>query len=249
MNRQRRAAPRRTRSKSRLARNGAWPTNTTQRKSGVRLQPGAMVLALAFWMGTPRRPPPRLAFPVKTSTKPASSAMPKNRIPASSGRWACHLPFAFSPRRVRLQDTFSRLARVLTAATDRFNFTATRRMEVLASRSVLSRSSSSGVHLFICFIDTKLLPLRPQPSRRTLPALVLPSRVFSTSNDSRSPLRMSSGSMPADCSAVTWRNISGPPASSAMKPKPRAAFHIFNMPVATLLPLRLRQIDPVLAEF
>jgi hypothetical protein len=41
-----------------------------------------------------------------------------------------------------------------------------------------------------------------------------------------------SGSMPADCSAVTWRNISGPPASSAMKPKPRSAFHIFNVPIA-----------------
>src|ERR1035438_9672171 len=37
-------------------------------------------------------------------------------------------------------------------------------MEVLASRSVLSRSSSSGVHLFIWFVDTKLLPLRLEPT-------------------------------------------------------------------------------------
>jgi hypothetical protein len=37
-------------------------------------------------------------------------------------------------------------------------------MEVLPSRSVLSRSSSSGVHLFFWFVDTELLPLRLQPS-------------------------------------------------------------------------------------
>jgi hypothetical protein len=36
-------------------------------------------------------------------------------------------------------------------------------MEVLPSRSVLSRSSSSGVHLFFWFVDTELLPLRLQP--------------------------------------------------------------------------------------
>src|SRR5580704_17333701 len=72
--------------------------------------------------------------------------------------------FAFNPNRVRLRDIFSRPARVLTATTDRFNFTETRCMEVLASRSVLSRSSSSGVHLFIWCLDTKLLPLRLQPS-------------------------------------------------------------------------------------
>ena len=71
-----------------------------------------------------------------------------------------YFPFTFSPRRVRLQDTFSRLARLLTATTDRFNFTATRRIEVLASRSVLSRSSSSGVHLLLRFVSTELLPLR-----------------------------------------------------------------------------------------
>src|SRR5271168_3647174 len=34
-------------------------------------------------------------------------------------------------------------------------------MEILTSRSVLSRSSSSGVHLFIWFVDTRLLPLWP----------------------------------------------------------------------------------------
>ena len=40
--------------------------------------------------------------------------------------WFRHFPFAFSPGRVRLQDIFSRLARLLTATTDRFNFTETR---------------------------------------------------------------------------------------------------------------------------
>jgi hypothetical protein len=35
--------------------------------------------------------------------------------------------------------------------------------------------------------------------------------------------------------AVICRNISGPPESSAMKPKPRSAFHIFNVPVAIAL--------------
>jgi hypothetical protein len=36
-------------------------------------------------------------------------------------------------------------------------------MEVLASRSVLSRSSSSSVHLLLRFVSTELLPLRLQP--------------------------------------------------------------------------------------
>jgi len=76
---------------------------------------------------------------------------------------------------------------------------------------------------------------------RTLLVLVLTSRVFSTSNASRSPLRISSGSIPADCSAVTWRNISGPPVSSALKPNPRSAFHIFSLPVAIpIFPFSIR---------
>jgi hypothetical protein len=37
-----------------------------------------------------------------------------------------HFLFDLSPGRVRLQDIFSRLARLLTATTDRFNFTETR---------------------------------------------------------------------------------------------------------------------------
>jgi hypothetical protein len=37
--------------------------------------------------------------------------------------------------------------------------------------------------------------------------------------------------MPADRRTLT-RNMSGPPASSAMKPQPRSLFHIFNFPVA-----------------
>ena len=39
----------------------------------------------------------------------------------------------------------------------------------------------------------------------------------------------------ADCSALMWRNISEPPESSLMKPKPRSAFHIFKVPVAIAL--------------
>jgi hypothetical protein len=39
-----------------------------------------------------------------------------------------------------------------------------------------------------------------------------------------------SGSMPEDCTAVMCRNISGPPESSLMKPKPRSGFHIFKVP-------------------
>jgi hypothetical protein len=34
--------------------------------------------------------------------------------------------------------------------------------------------------------------------------------------------------------------ISGPPASSLMKPKPRSAFHIFSFPAPILFPLRLQ---------
>ena len=37
-----------------------------------------------------------------------------------------HFIFALSPRRVLLRDILSRLARLLTATTDRFNFTETR---------------------------------------------------------------------------------------------------------------------------
>src|ERR1700676_2058821 len=76
---------------------------------------------------------------------------------------------------------------------------------------------------------------RLQPDRRTLLALVLPSRPASTSKVSSSPSLRSSGSTPADCTALTCRNISGPPESSLMNPKPRSAFHIFKVPVAIAL--------------
>jgi hypothetical protein len=70
-----------------------------------------------------------------------------------------------------------------------------------------------------------------QPGRRTLAALIFPLRVsLSTSKVSRSPTRRLSGSMPRN--AVTCINISGPPESSVMKPKPRSAFHIFKLPAA-----------------
>ncbi len=73
---------------------------------------------------------------------------------------------------------------------------------------------------------------RLQPDRRTLLAWVFPSRPLSMSKVSRSPFLMSSGSMPADYSALTCRNTSGPPASSPMKPKPRGRHsNIFKVPV------------------
>src|SRR5260370_38026110 len=65
--------------------------------------------------------------------------------------------------------------------------------------------------------ESRSFPLRLQPGRRTLLALVFPSRVLSTSKLSRSPFLMLSGSMPDDCSALMCRNMSGPPASSPMK--------------------------------
>ena len=80
----------------------------------------------------------------------------------------------------------------------------------------------------------------PHADRRTLPAIVLPSWVPSTSKVSRTPGLRPSGSMPADCSALTCNNVSGPPKSSWMKPKPRSAFHIFKVPVAIALYFPLR---------
>ena len=72
-----------------------------------------------------------------------------------------------------------------------------------------------------------LVPVSPERlKRRSLPA---------RRKVSRSPFLMLSGSMPADCSALMWRNISGPPESSLMNPKPRSAFHIFKVPVAIAL--------------
>ena len=56
--------------------------------------------------------------------------------------------------------------------------------------------------MFIQNLNTSF-PLCLQPELRTLLALVLPSRVLSTSKVSRSPFLILSGSMPADCSALT----------------------------------------------
>jgi hypothetical protein len=39
------------------------------------------------------------------------------------------------------------------------------------------------------------------------------------------------------------KNISGPPLSSLMKPKPRSAFHIFSLPAAILFSLFQPQLD------
>src|SRR5258706_16006316 len=80
-------------------------------------------------------------------------------------------------------------------------------------------------------INRVLIIARLHPDRRTLAALIFPLRVsLSTSKVSRSPSPRLSGSMP--CNAVMCINISGPPESSLMKPKPRSAFHIFKLPVA-----------------
>ena len=46
------------------------------------------------------------------------------------------------------------MARVFTASTDRFNFAAIRRMDVLASIKDLRRSASSGVHLLLVLLAT-----------------------------------------------------------------------------------------------
>ena len=46
------------------------------------------------------------------------------------------------------------MARAFTASTDRFNFAAIRRMDVLASIKDLRRSASSGVHLLLVLLAT-----------------------------------------------------------------------------------------------
>jgi hypothetical protein len=46
------------------------------------------------------------------------------------------------------------IARAFIASTDRFNFAAIRRMDVLASIKDLRRSSSSGVHLLLVLLAT-----------------------------------------------------------------------------------------------
>ena len=68
-----------------------------------------------------------------------------------------------------------------------------------AARAILNPISSP-------YAPGSSLPLRLQPARRTLAALVFPSRVLSTSKVSRSPFLMLSGSMPDDCSALICRN-------------------------------------------
>src|SRR5882757_6959560 len=78
---------------------------------------------------------------------------------------------------------------------------------------------------------------------RTLLAFVLPSRVLSVSKVNRSPILILSGSIPADFSSLTCKNISGPPESSAINPKPRVEFHIFNFPAAILFSLFQPQLD------
>src|SRR5260370_2360714 len=69
----------------------------------------------------------------------------------------------------------------------------------LAARAILNPISSP-------YAPGSSLPLRLQPARRTLAALVFPSRVLWTSKVSRSPFLMLSGSMADDCSALICRN-------------------------------------------
>jgi hypothetical protein len=61
-----------------------------------------------------------------------------------------------------------------------------------------------------------VIPLRLQPGRRTVLALVFPSRVGSMSKVRRSPFFILSGSMPAFCRAMMCRKTSGPPSAFRM---------------------------------
>jgi hypothetical protein len=77
-----RAGSRPMRWKSRLPRGGGWPMRSMRRRSAASWRPDAMVRALAFSMGTPRRLPPTSASAGRRSTGTASCATPRRRPPA-----------------------------------------------------------------------------------------------------------------------------------------------------------------------
>ena len=123
---------------------------------------------------------------------------------------------------------------------------AMRCVDILASIRDLRRSSSSAVH------RRNLRPgagfIFPSPSARdldqggiqairTLIAFGLSSRVFPVSKVSRTPILTPSGSIPEAKRSVKCKNMSGPPASGRMNPKPRSALHHFSFPAGNLFPL------------
>jgi hypothetical protein len=83
---------------------------------------------------------------------------------------------------------------------------------------------------------------------RTLLAFVLRPRVLVVSKVSRWPTFIPSGSIPEALRPLMCKNVSGPPPSPLMNPKPRSAFHVFNIPAGILFSLRLRPIDPHLPK-
>src|ERR1700721_1549881 len=72
---------------------------------------------------------------------------------------------------------------------------------------------------------------------RTLLAFIPPFRALTVSKVSRSPILMPSGSIPEALRSLMCKNVSGPPSSPLMNPKPRSAFHVFNVPAGILFPL------------
>src|SRR6202022_2739387 len=89
-----------------------------------------------------------------------------------------------------------------------------------------------------CLVDHffTFSPSPRKPGIRTLLAFVLPSRVLVVSKVIRSPILILSGSSSAVFHSLTCRNMSGPPASSAINPNPRSAFHIYNFPAPIYFP-------------
>jgi hypothetical protein len=92
----------------------------------------------------------------------------------------------------------------------------------------------------------------PQPSARsdgvchalrTLLAFIPPFRALTVSKVSRSPILMPSGSIPEAFRSLMCKNKSAQAPSTAMNPKPRSAFHVFNVPAGILFPLFQPELD------
>src|SRR5713101_5980186 len=158
-----------------------------------------------------------------------------------------HLPFAFSPGCERANLILSKRARLRTASGVRLSRVAI--AVVLSPAAPIDRSSpsSSDVHAgpgaLISSPSARVLQACGCHVIRTLLAFILPSRVLAASKVNRSPTLILSGSIPADFNSLTCKNISGPPESSAINPKPRVEFHIFNFPAAILFSLFQPELD------
>src|ERR1700733_15815192 len=101
----------------------------------------------------------------------------------------------------------------------------------LSSRSLISPSPSARTRQSGC------------QAIRTSLAFVSPSRVLAVSKVSRSPTLILSGSIRALFRSLICKNVSGPPPSTAINPKPRSAFHIFSLPVLLLFPFFQPDLD------